>query len=277
WKMQTQFFDDSEHPDAKAAFVRAFDSWRCETRVNWEIGGTATATDVNGADNEHVIRFDNGFELEAGVLGTCYSQYVGRLCSDEVIWSVTDLDIVFDSETSWYFGTGTFDDGEYDFETVALHELGHGLQLGHVINSDNVMHYTILKNTTNTILDSNSIDVANDVQSRSSTNQICGFPVLNLTTDYAGDCTLEVESINMENGIDLFPIPAKKEFFIKNISSEKIERVVMFDVSGRLISEIDVSNTPTTKSINLENTSKGMYFVNIHSNNHFITKKLIVE
>ena len=52
--------------------------------------------------------------------------------------------------SSWYFGAGTIADEEIDFETVALHELGHGHQLGHVINSSNVMHYTIAKKTINT-------------------------------------------------------------------------------------------------------------------------------
>ena len=275
WEMFTDFFDDSEHPGAKDSFMNAFESWRCETKINWEVSASATATDDIGTD-ENVIRFDNTTELEAGVLGTCYSGYSGRLCSGEVIWFVINLDIVFDSEASWYFGASgeTFDAGEFDFETVALHELGHGHQLGHVINTSNVMHYAIPSNTANTALDANSIAGANDIQSRSTTNKVCGTPDRPLMTNYTGSCSLSVEDNELENSITIYPNPTRKEFFIKNTSTSKIERVAIYDVRGRLVSDIDVLNTLTIK---LQNTSKGMYFVNIHSDNAFVTKKLIVE
>lgn len=299
WEMQTDFFNDTEHPGAKASFMRAFDTWRCETKINWEVSGSATTTDVIGiadlvepfdgeldADGENVIRFDNGSELSAGTLGTCYSWYSGRLCTPAVWW-VTDLDIVFNDSVdnpdtpgvieTWYFGTGSPGADQFDFETVALHELGHGHQLGHVIDGSNVMHYALPNNTSNTTLDSNSISGANDVQSRSTTNMVCGTPSIDLMTNYGGSCGLNVGDIDLENGIAMYPNPAKKQLFIENSSSEKVERVVIFDVSGRLISDIDVSETSSTKTINLSNASKGMYFVNIYSGTNLITKKLIVE
>ena len=286
WEMQTDFFDDSEHPGAKASFIKAFDTWRCETKINWIVSGSATTTDVIGvdinadmeldADSENVIRFDNGTELESGVLGTCYSWYAGRLCSP-VIWWVSDLDIVFDSETSWYFGANgeTFDSGEFDFETIALHELGHGHQLGHVINASNVMHYTISPNSSNTILDANSIAAANDVQTRSTTNAICGIGKP-LMINYSGSCGLSVEDNNLENGITLYPNPTKQQFYIKS-TFVNLDKVVIYDISGRLVSNFDVSETSRRKTINLINVSKGMYFVNIHFENRYITKKLIIN
>ncbi|PWH83670.1 hypothetical protein DIS18_03700 [Algibacter marinivivus] len=290
WEMQTDFFDDSEHPGAKASFMRAFDSWRCETKVNWEVSGTATTTDVIGvadlvapfdgeldADGENVIRFDNGSELASGTLGTCYSWYSGRGCA-AIVWWVADLDIVFDSGTNWYFGESgeTFDSGEFDFETVALHELGHGHQLGHVINSSNVMHYALPPNFSNSVLDVNSIAGANDVQSRSTTNQICGTPIKGLMTDYAGTCGLSVEDNELDGGISLFPNPAKQQFFIKS-AYLNLDKVEIYDISGRLVSDIDVSETARTKTINMHNASKGVYFVNIYSEGRFITKKLIIN
>lgn len=289
WEMQTDFHDDSEQPGAKAAFLRAFENWRCETKINWEVSATATTVDVIGVDttvpadgdlepdNVNVIRFDNSNELPSGVLGRCTSWFSGRICSGEVLIWVTDLDIVFDDGASWYFGSGGIVDGEFDFETVALHELGHGHQLGHVINTNNVMHYSVTDEEINIILDANSIAAANNVQTRSTGTQVCGVPVAPLMTNYAGSCTLAVEDLNMENSIALYPNPTKKQFFIENSSSLKLERVEIFDVSGRLISDIDVSNTSSVKTINLENTSKGMYFVNIYSGSNFITKKLLVE
>lgn len=287
WEMFSDFFNDSDDSDysdppellgAKASFMRAFDSWRCETKVNWEVSATPTTID-DRSTAENVIRFDNGTELAVGVLGTCYSGYGGRICSGEVIWYVTDLDIVFDDGTSWYFGESgeTFDSGEYDFETVALHELGHGQQLGHVIDVSNVMHYTLTNNTSSTSLDLNSIAGANNVQSRSTTNQVCGLPLIPLMTDYAGTCGLSVEENEYGTGIKMYPNPTKQQFFVKNNTSVNLERIAIYDVSGRLVSDIDVSGTSRTKTINLVNVSKGLYFVNIHSENDSITRKLIVD
>ena len=278
WEMFTDFFDDTELPGAKDAFMRAFNNWRCETKVNWEVSASATVVDdISTITN--VIRFDNDAELEAGVLGTCYSGLSGRVCTGEIVWYVTDLDIVFDSGTSWYFGASgeVFDSGEYDFETVALHELGHGHQLGHVINTSNVMHYSIPNNSSNIVLDTNSIAAGNEVHSQSSTNKICGLPDRPLMTDYAGSCNLSVEENSKKTSITLYPNPAKQEFFIENSSSSKIERVAIFDVSGRLVKDIDVSDASKTKRINMIDASKGVYFVIIHGDNAFLTKKLVLE
>ena len=303
WEMYTDFFNETESGIAtgyKDAFMRAFDTWRCETKINWEVSGTATTIDVTGTDTSvpadgvaddpdgtNVIRFDNGTELEAGVLGRCTSWYSGRICSGDLILYATDMDIVFNDNVdnantsgvveTWYFGTDSPGPNQFDFETVVLHELGHGHQLGHVINTSNVMHYALPTNFSNTVLDANSIAGANDVQSRSTTNQICDLPARPLMTNYTGSCSLSIEDNELGNGIIIYPNPARKEFFIKNTSTSKIERVAIYDVSGRLVSDIDVLNTSTIKTINLQNASKGMYFVNIYADNAFVTKKLIVE
>ncbi|WP_298556584.1 T9SS type A sorting domain-containing protein [uncultured Algibacter sp.] len=286
WEMFEDFFNDSDDNDysdppellgAKASFIRAFDSWRCETKVNWEVSTTPTSVDDRFTP-ENIIRFDNGSELGAGILGTCYSSYGGRDCSGEIIWYVTDLDIVFDDGVNWYFGESgeTFDSGEFDFETVALHELGHGFQLGHVIDPSNVMHYALASNSTATTLDANSIEGASNVHSRSTSNQICGTPILPLMTDYTGTCGLSVDDNTLEEGIFLYPNPAKKEFFIKS-SYLNIDRVEIYDVSGRLISDTDIFEGTRVKAINMNHASKGLYFVNIHSEERFITKKLILD
>ena len=151
WKMQTDFFNDQEHPGAKAAFERALESWRCNTLINWTVSTTPTNVDVADFDGTNVIRFDNGSELASSTLGVCYSFFSG--CGDgagSFNWYVSELDLVFNDDTNWYTGTGTPGAGEIDFESVALHELGHSHQLGHVIdpnnnsvgnNAEDVMHY----------------------------------------------------------------------------------------------------------------------------------------
>ncbi|MDO5978518.1 T9SS type A sorting domain-containing protein [Flavivirga spongiicola] len=297
WEMFTDFFDDSEHPGAKAAFERAFNNWVCETGVNWTISSSATTVDEAIYESEtdpeppvNVIRFDNGDELETitsndDILGVCFSWYAG--CGPSPLkWRVEELDIVFDSDIndsgtpeteSWYFGsdTGGITSDQWDFESVALHELGHGHQLGHVINTNNdVMHYTLLNDTTQRVLSADNSTAANNVQTRSTTSMVCVRPLMTSIS-----CPLSVENKELDKAISLYPNPAKSIFYIKNDSFINLEKVNMYDISGRLISKVDISNNDSskTKTINVTGLSKGIYFVNIHSDSAMITRKMVLD
>jgi hypothetical protein len=277
WQMFTEF---DSNASAKASFLRAFDTWRCESKVNWVIG-TTTTTDVIADDGINVIRFDNGSELEAGVLGVCTSRVNGCFANGGTTlnWFVYELDIVFDDGISWYFGTGTPGGLDYDFESVALHELGHGHLLGHVINTNEVMHWTIAISENKRVLSVDDIAGASDVQNRSTTLNPCPFsiPPTSVMTEYTGSCGLSIKEEELKTAISIYPNPGKEQFFIKNESSINLEKVVIYDISGRLISENDLSNSSTTKSLSLVEVSNGIYFVNIHSDTVFITKKIVIE
>lgn len=294
WEMFTDFFNDSEHPGAKAAFETALETWRCETKINWIVSGSATAVDVIGVDTNvpadgeldsditNVVRFDNGNELEDGVLGRCTSWYSGCDIGGGVLqWFVSELDIVFDDATNWYFGSGLPGFVQYDFHSVALHELGHGHQLGHVIdavsdgdNMDDVMHYAISNSEQQRVLTSNNIAGGNNVQSRSnSAPQACGRPLMIDSTI----CNLSTEEDELVNSIKIFPNPAKNEFFIKNEAFISLRKAVIYDLSGRKISEYDLSNSSRIKTINVQGIAKGVYLVNIHSENAKISTKLILD
>jgi PKD repeat protein len=152
------------------------DTWTCTTGINWTIGATTT-TDVIANDNINVIRMDNGSELPPGVLGRCTSRWSG--CGGATIeWYVEELDIVFDDATNWNFGPALPGFTEYDFESVSVHELGHGHQLGHVINTNDVMHYAISNGEDNRVLSANNIAGASDVQSRSTGGSVCSQTVM---------------------------------------------------------------------------------------------------
>jgi hypothetical protein len=144
WRMSQEFFGNAA---ANASFMRAFNNWKCTSFVNWGIG-PVTPVNATRKDNENIIRFDEGNELPEGVLGVCYNYYIG--CTNDV-WYVSELDIIFDdgllpgqgSVSTWQFGPSIPLPNQIDFESVALHELGHGQQLAHVINEDDLMHYAL--------------------------------------------------------------------------------------------------------------------------------------
>ena len=170
WQMYTGF---DANTTANAAFVRSLESWRCSTGINWEIG-TVTTTDVVANDDINIVRHDNGSELPNGVLGRCSSYWSGCFSGGLISWYVEELDIVFNDDTNWNYTVNAPAFTEYDFESVSVHELGHGHQLGHVVDTNDVMHYAISNGEENRVLSSNNLAGANDVQSRSTASGVCG-------------------------------------------------------------------------------------------------------
>jgi hypothetical protein len=172
-------FYGSGSNDTLNRFEDALTDWIDSTQVNFETNATTTNTSFGSNDGENIVGFDN---LSAGVLGTSYSSYSGcdaGGCS-RVQWYVSDLDLAFQLESqlsgSWYYGSdpSSISSNEYDFQSVALHELGHHHQLGHVINSNDVMHYAMSDGITRRVLSSDNNDGGNYVMSHSTQSTCCG-------------------------------------------------------------------------------------------------------
>ncbi|GAA4966045.1 hypothetical protein GCM10023315_14040 [Algibacter aquimarinus] len=307
WEMFTDFFNDTEFPGARAAFERVIDVWRCETNINWDISSTATTIDVTGndtmddgnmdgeadePDGTNVVRFDNGNELESGVLGRCTSWYSGcNLGNGDIRWFVSEMDIVFDDGRNWYFGSGLPTGSQFDFESVALHEAGHGHQLAHVIdvafdgnNSDDVMNFSLSNQEQQRNLSSDNIAGGNSIQDRSTTMNPCPVSVnppdpkfpTSVMID-SSTCNLSIEESELANAISIYPNPATTEFFIKNESFINLSKAIIYDVSGRQISEYDLSEASRIKNINVQGLSGGVYIINIHSDNAKTSKKLMLD
>ncbi|AHJ95805.1 matrixin family metalloprotease [Hymenobacter swuensis] len=130
---------------ASAAWQRALATWRCQTGINWSVGTTRTKTGV-ADDGENSVGFDSGPELPTGVLGRTTSYYRGcYLANGIVVFYVQEIDTQFDDATNWQFGPASPTAVQLDFETVAVHELGHAQQLSHLILPTAVMHYAIAR------------------------------------------------------------------------------------------------------------------------------------
>lgn len=175
WQMNTAF---DANASARASFMRAFDTWRCNTGVNWTIGATVS-TNVATSDGTNIICFDNSDPLDPGVLGVCISYWSGCASGPNIVWYVSELDIIFDdgsniTPNTWEFGPALPTPTEYDFETVAVHELGHGHQLGHVIAPGAIMHYAISNGSSNRSLGVNDDAGGTFVQGKSTTPNLCG-------------------------------------------------------------------------------------------------------
>jgi hypothetical protein len=131
----------NESSEFKAAFERALQTWRCLSLVNFTIKGETEITGT-AADEKNIVSWDDNNQLDPGVIGLNYCYYSS---CEQGKWYLDELDLLFRENMAWHSGTDQPNAMNYDFETVALHELGHAQQLSHVINQNDLMHYSLAK------------------------------------------------------------------------------------------------------------------------------------
>lgn len=143
----TGFLEDTL---ALAGFERALTKWQCNTTTNFQLNKTGT-TKTFANDGICVVQYTS--DLPFGVLGIASSRYKSAgstSCSEfNTLWYLKEFDIQFkpnaalENGFSWNFTTGNPLNKQYDFESIALHELGHAHGLGHVVDPENIMHYSV--------------------------------------------------------------------------------------------------------------------------------------
>jgi hypothetical protein len=162
---------------ASAAWQRALANWRCHTGVNWLVGTSAT-TNAIADDGQNVIAFDTpADELPAQVLGRTTSYYEGCFgANGEVVFYVSEIDMQFDAQRAFQFGPALATVRQIDFETTAVHELGHAQQLNHLNLPGAVMHYAIGPGQTTRALNpaSDIVGGRRVLRERSFRQQSCG-------------------------------------------------------------------------------------------------------
>ncbi|MEW4923223.1 T9SS type A sorting domain-containing protein [Algibacter sp. 2305UL17-15] len=286
WHMSSVF---SEQSGAKEALKRALTTWSCKTQINWILNESNIITSPGAqhkanSDDINVLSFDNSTstnpddDLPDTVLSLRTLYYsactVIKNSAPSLDWYVIEFDIMFDDETNWNFNSQKPSSTEFDFESAALHELGHCRQMDHIIDTDNIMHFAIAEGESLRSLSADNIEGANMIQKNSTDKPVCGKPLM---TNFSGSCALGIEEDILNKGIRIYPNPTKGNLFISNDGLVNLEKIVIYDVSGRLISQQDISNTSRLRTVRLNGLSKGVYLVNIHSDKTFITKKIIKD
>jgi len=177
--------------NATQAIRRAVSTWRCKSGVNFVLAaGTTNVACTNGNDNLNVISFDGvGCQLPNGVLGVCYFYYGACQSGGGQYWRVDDIDLIMDGATNWQYGPAAPVAPQVDFETVALHELGHGIGLSHVRDANAVMYWALgAGDQRRTLLGTSDSAGAKTIINRSATARLCGPTAMTAVAE--GVCNL---------------------------------------------------------------------------------------
>lgn len=271
WAMNTDFYNSQ----ARAPFELAFETWTCESGVNWELDPSTISSSSVAGDGVNIITFNS---LASGLLGQCISRYSGCASGGEIQWYVDEMDIVFNSNVNWNFSENAPSSGEIDFQSVAVHELGHGQQLGHVIDEALIMHFSLGGGESQRDLSNEDLMGASDIMDRSTGSPICGQIEMTVSDCFNANATLSTDDFDIVNTLTMYPNPATDIVSIKNVSSAHIEHVNIYNIEGKQV--LTLNNKAASRdirAINVNTLTQGMYFVNIITDIGSVTKKLMVR
>jgi hypothetical protein len=283
-KFSDEFAADT---DAKSSVLKAINTWKCITKVNWN-------TDENALPNDQtdmgLVYYDN---LPLGTPST--------------IWAVTPnlIDKCKDNSTSDYiqayqknFKVGFnrnvpfwhkkqsligYNNDKIDMQSVALHEFGHAHNLNHVNTVSDVMYWAINQGFVKRILQPSDKDGGNWVMARSFSIIIGSDcpPPMYPSDNFGIDCsTVNSYYADKINSI-FYPNPVYDNIYIQISSHDtKITLIEIFNLTGQKVVNYQVSENELQglTQINLKELIAGNYLMRICTeNNSFSTIKFIKQ
>ncbi|OAB78878.1 M36 family metallopeptidase [Cochleicola gelatinilyticus] len=114
------------------------------------------------------------------------------------------------------------------------------------------------------------------------------YEVIITSTDASGNeetCTfmltvdeiLGVADIELSTTIRLYPNPTNGDITLSNKGSQVLVDATIFDVNGRLIKSLDLSNAGVETNVSISDLASGMYFMKITSEEGNIVKRIIKQ
>lgn len=268
---------------AETAFRKAIRAWRCATGVDFKIG-TDTNYNVAKIDTFNIVKWDDGplDNLPANVLARTIVNL--RPCNDvnEQGYFADDIDFIFSRNQDWNFDTLVVDTTKWDFYSIALHEIGHGHLLYHVIDPQDVMHHSLDSGQTNRDLLGDVVVGGNWLMDSSEiAHGVCPSPMVRVNPL---DCnTLPIsEAIPLNTGITIFPNPSSGtvELFSLQKSNFVNSTISLFDLAGKKvpigafeIEQIDANHW----RVDFKSNPNGLYLIQIQSKKSLHIARVILN
>ncbi len=144
-------------------FNRAVEKWQCGIQSNIVIGPeTEIACKAN--DGINLVAFDTNCALPSGVLAQTTHWFL--TCEDGTPIFL-EMDIIIDNEVAWHYSDDPTPNDRYDFETLALHELGHFHGIGHNLENNSLMFPTIFPGVAIDTIDKHTISCGKQIVQQS--------------------------------------------------------------------------------------------------------------
>lgn len=231
-------------------FKEALEIWKCESEIDFKYDELSTSSAAAGTnDGISVVGFDNA--LGNSVLGVALTSV--SACSGNGRWFVADVDLLFNANINFNYSLNPTIAPQFDFYSVALHELGHVRNHGHVLNTGYVMFPSISSGVDRRILHPDEVAGAQIVQLDSSSNQVCNQPLMINAT-----CSTASTDDLAHLQISFYPNPVVDKVFFKNLDVLANTAYVLYDLNGKTIaSETRVDNS----TLDVSRLSSGHYFI----------------
>ena len=91
------------------------------------------------------------------------------------------------------------------------------------------------------------------------------------------ESVLGVTSNQLNAGVAIYPNPARNVMNIGNSTDIQLERAVIYDLNGRMIQSIDLSDMSAEASVNVANLASGVYMVQLQAQDGQAIKRLVKE
>jgi Secretion system C-terminal sorting domain len=270
----------------------AINKWRCLTGINIKlIEAFPTNNAIAPLDLKNTIKL---VPLSSGVVANAIGN-IKQNCTSSTSqppFPVMDMDIRINRNELLYFqydttGVDTIKFGKTDFYYAILHELGHALELNHVISTSDILNFETKTVPTYPINRGINLNFNNQTggdsvrvksQRISSYGLNCtGFPMKYMPTQDTACRTFPMAiNNNFEKPnfvIDIFPNPFQHELNINFSQFEKNAHCEIFDFNGKSVYKSQLNNIEN--KIQLQNLSAGIYLIKIQNNKTWVAKKVI--
>jgi hypothetical protein len=89
------------------------------------------------------------------------------------------------------------------------------------------------------------------------------------------ESVLGIQSNELNNAISMYPNPAQDQVTISNSSNIQLETVVIYDLNGKMVNQIDLSTMQGEQMINISDLASGVYVVQLTSDTSSAVKRLV--
>jgi hypothetical protein len=85
------------------------------------------------------------------------------------------------------------------------------------------------------------------------------------------------DEVRFRESITLYPNPATDQFTLSYVGTETLQKAVITDINGKIVMTVDLDAFNGSKTIEIQELARGMYFIQIDSQKDTVVKKFLVR